>query len=436
MSARAFGTVLVMLAVAACAEPEAPDADGAWVGTITTEGDVTTVINESGSVWGGTARLVEEASIGVDAGANEYMFGTTSAIEAHEGRIYVLDTQVPVVRGYDWSGTWIADIGRGGQGPGELGEGFSAAVGLAIGPEGRIYVHNRSRIEVFSREGEYLDTWQIGRGSVLGTALAFAVPSAGSVLFAAYLRIEERVPWRRGIGVQMMTQGEPVGDLAPLPNLGYNTPRVEQSVRGGGMWAMIPPFVPTLVWNISPSGDVLIGRADRYEVERHRSDGSKAVISRAIDAVAVAGAELAWHERRMRLNMAVNDAVQTRGYDMDAGLPRHKPAFEQFIPTHDGGVWVVRAGPGEEHPGCAEAGADLGEMAESPCWTDTYVIDAFAADGRYLGEVVVPEVFYNKRYQKFRPTPYVRADQFIAAIEDEAGTIMVKRYRLVLPGER
>ena len=39
--------------------------DGTWVGTITTEGNVTTVINEAGSVWGGAATLVEEASIGV-----------------------------------------------------------------------------------------------------------------------------------------------------------------------------------------------------------------------------------------------------------------------------------------------------------------------------------------------------------------------------------
>jgi hypothetical protein len=58
-----------VLVAAACA-PGTPvaDSDGTWVGAITTEGDVTTVINESGSVWGGSALLVEEASIGVDAG--------------------------------------------------------------------------------------------------------------------------------------------------------------------------------------------------------------------------------------------------------------------------------------------------------------------------------------------------------------------------------
>ena len=53
-----------------------------------------------------------------------------------------------------------------------------------------------------------------------------------------------------------------------------------------------------------------------------------------------------------------------------------------------------------------------------------------------LGDVEIPSIFYNKRFQKFSPTPFLIGDMVLAAVEDEAGTIMVKRYRLVLPGER
>ena len=88
----------VGIAVAACGPQESPtDATGTWVGTITTEGNVTTVVNESGSVWGGTARLVEELSIGVDVGDDAYMFGRPGGVHAFGGRIYVIDQQVPVV---------------------------------------------------------------------------------------------------------------------------------------------------------------------------------------------------------------------------------------------------------------------------------------------------------------------------------------------------
>ena len=64
------------LAVVACGPQESPpDTDGTWVGTVTTEGNVTTVVNEAGSVWGGTARLVEELSVGVDPGADACVNG-------------------------------------------------------------------------------------------------------------------------------------------------------------------------------------------------------------------------------------------------------------------------------------------------------------------------------------------------------------------------
>ena len=55
----------------ACAgDSEVPADSPEWRGSITTEGTVTTVRNESGSVWEGVGTLVEEASIGVEAGAD------------------------------------------------------------------------------------------------------------------------------------------------------------------------------------------------------------------------------------------------------------------------------------------------------------------------------------------------------------------------------
>ena len=67
------------------------DGDGTWVGTITTEGNATTVVNESGSVWDGRARLVEEASIGSETAGEEYLFSyimsVTSNVYAADGTL-------------------------------------------------------------------------------------------------------------------------------------------------------------------------------------------------------------------------------------------------------------------------------------------------------------------------------------------------------------
>ena len=92
MSVGASAGRLVALAVivtaASCAPAEESAApDGAWVGTITTEDNVTTVVNESGSVWGGTATLVEKASIGVEIGADEYMLGDIRTLTANDEHI-------------------------------------------------------------------------------------------------------------------------------------------------------------------------------------------------------------------------------------------------------------------------------------------------------------------------------------------------------------
>jgi hypothetical protein len=90
MTKKMSTVILSLLAGIACAAPSpapASGADGPWIGTITAEGDVTTVVNESGSVWGGAATLVEEASIGVDVGAPEYMLAGPASVTADDERI-------------------------------------------------------------------------------------------------------------------------------------------------------------------------------------------------------------------------------------------------------------------------------------------------------------------------------------------------------------
>ena len=76
------------------------------------------------------------------------------------------------------------------------------------------------------------------------------------------------------------------------------------------------------------------------------------------------------------------------------------------------------------------------EFNTRPCWRDSYELGVFDEDGKYLGSVEVPEVFYNRRSEVLDPAPFMRGNTVLVAVQDEAGTIMVKRYRLVLPGER
>jgi hypothetical protein len=58
-------------------------------------------------------------------------------------------------------------------------------------------------------------------------------------------------------------------------------------------------------------------------------------------------------------------------------------------------------------------------------------LDGFEEAGRFLGTVKLPpEVRFS-----YAVEPFLWGNQMLAVAEDEAGTIMVKRYRLVLPRE-
>ena len=101
------------------------------------------------------------------------------------------------------------------------------------------------------------------------------------------------------------------------------------------------------------------------------------------------------------------------------------------MPSHSGEVWVVREGASEPIKGC-----DPDERFEVPmlrttrlrrCFRNKSILDAFDADGRYLGEIEGP-----------RPHPtysFIRDDMVLMPGQDAAGTVVVRRYRLVLPGE-
>ncbi len=160
-----------LLACSGCGEGDPASAPeyAAWDGTVTTEGNLTTVINKSGSVWGGNAVLVEEASIGVLEGAEEYMLGSVSSITYDGERIIMADWQVPIVRLYDTNGTYLRDLGGAGEGPGE----YESPASVVVAGDGRILVRDDRgrRILVYDASGEYLDAYRLEGGLQTGTQM-------------------------------------------------------------------------------------------------------------------------------------------------------------------------------------------------------------------------------------------------------------------------
>jgi hypothetical protein len=409
LGSRAALLAIALLGSACSTNTPAGGGDGAWVGTITTEGNLTTVVNEAGSVWGGPATLVEEASIGVESGPDEYMFGNVPSVWATEDRILVLDTQIPTVRVYDLDGNHLFDVGRRGEGPGE----FTQPAGVAVTRGGDILViESSTQIEVFAADGTPKDTWNTGSMYQVGT-LEMLILGTDDAAWVPAFDMENGRLGRARIGADG-TAGEPMFPTEPerqFPCLTYT--RSEREYRYCAI-----PFQPFSLSTLTPEGAWLLGTNDTYSFEIRRTDGSTLRIERYWTPVPVTAGEAAYRKESTTQNMRERIAREPSWTWNGPEIPDHKPAYRQLWPDRNGRIWVLREGPSRLSTECVE---DVPE-----CWVpELYWLDAFASDGRFLGSATIDRFPYSR--------PFIDGTTFLAIEIDEAGTITVKRYRMMLP---
>jgi hypothetical protein len=406
--------VVLLLAVACSPDTPRAEAAGPWVGAVTTEGNVTTVVNESGSVWGGTATLVEEASIGVAAGDEPYMFGSLISVWATDELIYVLDRQVRALRAFDHDGRWLRDVGRIGQGPGE----FERPDAVLVGEDGRVFVFEgrNARINIYSPDGEALETWTMDPR--FGSTLELG---DGGDFFAM----------KRGLGNDgAFETADDTLELQHVEAGGALGPRIISPVVAGELRtpsAAPPPIYVGLPYGVSstlafaPFGAFLSGKRGEYSFEITGFDGQVIRVERYWTPVPVTPELREYH--RQRIEAQVRERMPGWAWD-GAEIPEHKRAFESIFGDRTGRILLFREGASHRVEGCE---IDFTEPGSSfpQCWRTEYFWDVFDNEGIFLGRVESPVGWVG--------TPFIRDDLWLIRTEDEAGTVMVKRYRLVLP---
>jgi len=411
---RAFAVCSVLLAIAGCSAsaPEAPS-PGTWVGTVTTEGNVTTVVNESGSVWGGPATLAEEASIGREAGNAWEMLGNVAGVAASDDRIYVADQSVPVVRSYTWEGEYLGDLGGEGQGPGE----YDYITAIAVADDGRVFVHTRGqrRVNIYDADGRYVDSHRLPY-----TMSDTMVVAADGATYGPVLAGSEDTYYRTAYGYQAHGPGGPYGEILVAPRFEFVIPHL------GGPTGIPVPHAPNYCSAMAPDGTLIAGVSDPYRFTMVRPDGSEIVVERAYEPVPIEEAE---RQEAIRSSQEFMRSYRDTESWEGPPVPEHKPAYVRFMPTRSGELWVIRPGPSEIY------GHDV--LTGDPKWRDTYTIDAFDHDGRLLGEVELPpgaraEIgAYVTNHGG--PFAWVRDETVVMPVEGDDGIIRVKRYRLELP---
>ena len=349
-----------------------------------------------------------------------------SGVWATNERIYVVDMQVPAVRVYDWSGDHLFDIGREGEGPGEYREPWL----VATRPNGDIVVSETgSRLHVYSPDGTPLQTFNSGSIYTIYTLSSFLV-SAEGVPYRVTFEGPMTADASSRIGTQAVGPEGAIGDPIFPPSLGFETwcleyfhPRTQRTDTSCNV-----PFAPHEVSELTPDLAWVVGISDQYRFEIHASSGHVTRVENSWTPVPVSAEEVDYERGRTRGYIRQWEP----GWDWNGPeIPDHKPAYSRLMPDRSARIWVVRQGPSRRVTD--ERTEDFSDYAASrrdyrPCWVAELFLDAFDTEGRYLGELRAPHS------GAFARDAFVQGDVFVAPVFDESGTIMVKRYRLVLPG--
>jgi sugar lactone lactonase YvrE len=133
----------------------------------TVEG-VRVVHNSKGGAWGTSPKIALQLvrTIGdVNTTDDNFAFNNPQDLALdRSGNIYILDSGNQRVQKFGPAGTYLATIGRKGQGPGE----FTFPGSLSIDPQGRLSVLDdyQKRIEVFTPDGRFVESILIPRLSL------------------------------------------------------------------------------------------------------------------------------------------------------------------------------------------------------------------------------------------------------------------------------
>ena len=394
-----------------------------WRTVVDTVGDTITVRTLSGSVWGDTAYLETEVSIGMMEGPDEYLIGSPRAIAVgRDGTIFLLDRQVLVVRAYGPDGTHLRDIGREGGGPGE----FRNPDGMTMLPDGRLLVRDpgNARITVFDSAGDYLEQWSLSGG--FNTSRRFYADSAGNSYAMVLLERDAAVTeWTYGLA-RYGPDGS-IRDTVRAPKWEFEPARVVASQEGNTSVSSVP-FTPQASWTFSPLGYMVGGLSTDYRVDLFRADAPLLRIERDWTPVPVLPEEADERIRR-----------RTAQFQRDFGswrwngpsIPDTKPPFRDIIVSEDGSIWVLTSQRGEAMMTEAEARDEEARTRVPPLrFEEPLAFDVFAPDGSFLGPVRVPGSF------SAFPEPVVRGDTVWAVTRDELDVASIVRFRIVHPGRR
>jgi hypothetical protein len=348
--------LLVVLVGLSCAAASALEAQSVDTLRMTVRWEVTEGMHDSADSLGTLSGIAMDAR------------GVVYVSDASDGRIWVFDSL----------GRSQRAIGRKGNGPGE----FQAPTGIAIGPDGQLYVRDLELVTRFGvdpatrRLTKFVDAFRGPPMSDWMSRHPTRFDREGHVYYPAFNMMMREL--RSGVFYQYRPDGT-LGDsvvVPPFPGAPASTASVRISAREGRMLRGLnhPPFSPLPHWDITPRGTLLTSDGRSYLIRE--TDRNGRVITeyrRAVAAERIPAAERrdsleALRQRRDSVTVPRSQVLGVPPEVWALQLPETYPAILGVYAGEDGRVWVRRWVAG----GSART-----------------VFDVFESDGRFSRVVVL-----------------------------------------------
>jgi len=353
--------------IAGCATDESAGTAAMRVDTI---GGIPRITNRGDGAWhDGEAWRVGESGvvIGGVEGDDAYVFGDIAGLAvAPDGRIYVADGQADEVRQFTADGAFVTKFGRSGEGPGE----FRAIDALVVGRDGTVFVRDPQafRITRFGPDGTYRSSFRLQRPFMqfAGTT-TMTIADDGRLFDQLQFSIDPGSADSLGV-IVYAADGTPTDSIVLMVD---EPDRIVLTRDGRAVMGLQVPFTPRPSIAVARDGTIAwgLGSSFAFTVADARGDTLRS-IARAVEPNAVTAAERDSATAAMRRTAEEYAGVKQLP---DFDLPANKPAYGHIVADAAGNWWV-----------------GSGATSGSPPARARY--DVFEAGGRHLGAVDVPSL--------------------------------------------
>lgn len=383
---RSVMCALVAVVGIACSVGSEVTADPSGLATIrdSTRTD-SVIVRVAGEVPAELLRSVtEELRIQPDA-EDTTLFGETRDFEVgRDGRLYVYDAASQRIFLFGPDGAHRRTIGRQGAGPGE----FNQNNGLQLLTDGRLAQldSRNARVSFFSADGDFLESWVIPAG--FSTTNGIRADRSGALFLVRPVTLPRDGEILGRMGLVRLGAGGDFADSTVAPDL--RVPQIfytatEKVGANTNMSSTGPRHAPRFLWALHPEGHFIAVNGARYEIEVSRP-GTPLRIVRDASPVPVPDEERAWDEARITFNLRMTDPSWTF---TGPAIPAEKPPIRDLQVARDGRIWVRVSTPSERIPDGEREPRREGR-SEPPLFRDAVHYEVFAADGKFLGRVVLP----------------------------------------------